>query len=559
VSTVFSQPAFDATKVHALATVQSTSDLFPPAAQSITYTSFEKASKIKLGMDSICYTYGYDHQRISMEEHIGSSLRTKQYVGGCEYITETGTSGTKKLTYLTGPYGVFAVIEKQNGVQTPHYVLKDNLGSWTTITNGSGTVEQRLSYDAWGNQRNPNTWANYTAGDCFDKPVFDRGFTGHEHLTAFCLINMNGRMYDPVMSSFLSADRYVQDPTSAQGFNRYAYCMYNPLRFVDPTGWQMIKPAPGRTPSSDLFYRDPYAYADGRGWEPRDFRGAGYMYNMAFYGNVGGSGGGFGGGGGSCNYYGSYGYYVSYYANSANNYCFPSTQLQLIHEWQNNPCYTTNKEMCEAGISNLSVGELYGSYLGNPGYRNSYYTWTDSNGRLITTSLLYEYVGGNSNGAYIISNLPLEMYYRRYNQTINKIGFAPYEVGDCYATTQKACYTMNYNVIVDRINSSIYVNANSYNTLVVNGTVKPYAKAFLYNNNQIIDSKPLQYSGESIINRDDYCFVGCANFTMPSSGNVVLKIEGGWGINFYQCGYYMPTFMGIGINSNTTFVLRNYD
>ena len=48
---------------------------------------------------------------------------------------------------------------------------------------------------------------------------------------------MNGRMYDPMMSSFLSVDRYIQDPTSAQGFNRYAYCLYNPLRYVDPTGW----------------------------------------------------------------------------------------------------------------------------------------------------------------------------------------------------------------------------------------------------------------------------------------------------------------------------------
>ncbi len=45
------------------------------------------------------------------------------------------------------------------------------------------------------------------------------------------------RMYDPMMSTFLSVDAYVQDPTSAQGFNRYAYCSHNPLRYVDPTGW----------------------------------------------------------------------------------------------------------------------------------------------------------------------------------------------------------------------------------------------------------------------------------------------------------------------------------
>ena len=36
--------------------------------------------------------------------------------------------------------------------------------------------------------------------DCTDEPMFDRGFTGHEHLYNFGLINMNGRVYDPQMS-----------------------------------------------------------------------------------------------------------------------------------------------------------------------------------------------------------------------------------------------------------------------------------------------------------------------------------------------------------------------
>ena len=206
---------------------------------TFTYTSFEKANKIKLGMDSICYTYGYDQQRIGMEEYIGSSVRTKQYVGSCEYITETGTSGTKTLTYLTGPYGVFAVVEKQNNAETLHYILKDNLGSWTTITNGNGAVEQRLSFDAWGNLRNPSTWT----GDFSGTPMFDRGYTGHEHLYNFGLINMNGRMYDPVMSSFFSVDQYVQSPSNSQNFNRYAYCLNNPLRYVDPDGEEFLTSA----------------------------------------------------------------------------------------------------------------------------------------------------------------------------------------------------------------------------------------------------------------------------------------------------------------------------
>ena len=128
-------------------------------------------------------TYGHDYQRIAMEEHVGNTVRTKRYVGACEYVTETSGNVTvsKKLTYLHGPGGVFAVVERRNGVDNLHYILKDNLGSWTMITDEEGNVEQRLSYDAWGNLRNPATWSGSFRGT----PMFDRGYTGHEHITEY--------------------------------------------------------------------------------------------------------------------------------------------------------------------------------------------------------------------------------------------------------------------------------------------------------------------------------------------------------------------------------------
>ena len=256
VTSVFSQPVFDPAKVHALTSATTTEGMFPATSQIITYTGFDKVAKMKQGNDSLCYTYGYDRQRILMEEHVGGLTRTKQYWGACEYVTESdgNTTTSRWRTFVAGPYGVFAVVESHNGIHDTHYVLKDNLGSWTTITDENGTVEQRLSFDAWGNLRNPNTWANYTVGDSFAKPMFDRGFTGHEHLADFGLINMNGRVYDPVMSSFLSADRFVQNPMTAQGFNRYSYCMNNPLRFIDPTGWLPGEGGYGEHPPGAPYY-----------------------------------------------------------------------------------------------------------------------------------------------------------------------------------------------------------------------------------------------------------------------------------------------------------------
>ena len=48
---------------------------------------------------------------------------------------------------------------------------------------------------------------------------------------------MNGRMYDPVIGRVLSPDNFVQDPTNTQSYNRYSYCLNNPLRYTDPSGW----------------------------------------------------------------------------------------------------------------------------------------------------------------------------------------------------------------------------------------------------------------------------------------------------------------------------------
>ena len=72
---------------------------------------------------------------------------------------------------------------------------------------------------------------------------FDRGFTGHEHYTDLNIINMNGRLYDPVIARFFSPDNFVQAPDFTQSYNRYSYCLNNPLQYVDPSGESFIAAA----------------------------------------------------------------------------------------------------------------------------------------------------------------------------------------------------------------------------------------------------------------------------------------------------------------------------
>ena len=48
--------------------------------------------------------------------------------------------------------------------------------------------------------------------------------------------NANARLYDPVIGRFFSPDPFVQAPDFTQNFNRYSYCMNNPVMYSDPTG-----------------------------------------------------------------------------------------------------------------------------------------------------------------------------------------------------------------------------------------------------------------------------------------------------------------------------------
>lgn len=229
--TVFHSALFDVDKPHAIVGADANMNCFPDM-QSVKYNVLDKVEQITQGRYRVNFEYGYDNQRMSMTkvDNIANATYTKDYVGNCEFIDNNGNDEVR--TYLAGPAGVFAVVVQKGNTTNIDYVYKDNLGSWTTIADSTKRVVERMSYDAWGNLRDATTWC----GNFGRLPKYERGFTGHEHLYEFGLINMNGRMYDPMSASFLSPDSYIQDPTTQQGFNRYAYCAYNPLKYVDPSG-----------------------------------------------------------------------------------------------------------------------------------------------------------------------------------------------------------------------------------------------------------------------------------------------------------------------------------
>jgi RHS repeat-associated protein len=220
---VFSNANYSGDHPHAIKSATASPGTFPQERMDIVYTPFGKVAQIQEGTKQITYQYGYDHQRIQVIENIDGVRREKLYANNFEVIMQPDGTIIKR-TLLSCPTGIFAVVEDINGETSLHYIHKDHLGSWTIITDEEGQIEQENWFDAWGNCENP------------DALLFDRGYTGHEHIHGMNLINMDGRIYDPVTSSMLSPDNYIQMPDFSQNFNRYAYCLNNPLSYSDPDG-----------------------------------------------------------------------------------------------------------------------------------------------------------------------------------------------------------------------------------------------------------------------------------------------------------------------------------
>jgi RHS repeat-associated core domain len=252
-STLAGTYQYDSDKPHAVTSITPSAD-FPdaiPASQCETeYNLFNQPSRIAEGDVEILLEYGHDGQRVkAVFKRNGVVERTRYYISA-NYEKEVDAAGvTTHYNYIYGANGLAALCVRRNGVDSLYYVHPDRLGSYTHITDADKQVVRALHFDPWGNAKADTNWTVFDstslAGTLAGTFRFERGFTGHEHYADLKIINMNGRLYDPVIARFFSPDNFVQAPDFTQSFNRYSYCLNNPLQYVDPSGeklkwWQNL-------------------------------------------------------------------------------------------------------------------------------------------------------------------------------------------------------------------------------------------------------------------------------------------------------------------------------
>lgn len=224
---------YDSERPHAVTDIDNENGFTPSSVQEATYNALGKVNNISDADSgySMNIAYGPDHERWISHIYCDNILfRRTLYLGDVEVNDEYDDNGqfrSHTLFYYVGNGIIWMQRQDADGETTGRtlYAYTDNIGSVISLYDSKGNKVFAASYNAWGHQTVEH-----------DEIGFHRGYTGHEMLPEFGVTNMNGRLYDYKLGVFLNPDGYVQDPNNDQNYNRYSYCLNNPLKYTDPSG-----------------------------------------------------------------------------------------------------------------------------------------------------------------------------------------------------------------------------------------------------------------------------------------------------------------------------------
>lgn len=206
---------------------------------------------IFVGYNTLTLEYNPDKSRVYQEV---CEYRKRKFNGGNKpynkrivhqryyvsdlYVKEINPEETKSTNYILANGSLVALVICRGETSNTYYLHKDNQGTAFAYTDDDANVVEYADCDQWGRKQDTYT-GEYSSGDD-EEHITDRGYTGHQYIDMFDMINMDGRMYDPYIGRFLTPDPFVQSPSDTQGLNRYAYCLNNPLSLTDPSGYNWI-------------------------------------------------------------------------------------------------------------------------------------------------------------------------------------------------------------------------------------------------------------------------------------------------------------------------------
>ncbi|HVU08862.1 MAG TPA: toxin TcdB middle/N-terminal domain-containing protein [Verrucomicrobiae bacterium] len=201
------------------------------------------------------YTYDLDGNTVfrglqrldyDVNNHLNHVINTNGVVTAMGYAFDEARlweqSGTNALQVWIGGYyeekngqvlyhvlaaGKSVCTFDSTGTNVFEYYHADILTSTAIQTDQNGNEIQNYGYFAFGQSR-------YTQSSTVFK--VSRRYTGQIFDDATGLYYYNARYYDPQLGRFTQPDDIIPDLSNPQTYNRYAYCVNNPLRYTDPSG-----------------------------------------------------------------------------------------------------------------------------------------------------------------------------------------------------------------------------------------------------------------------------------------------------------------------------------
>ncbi|MCK4760683.1 MAG: hypothetical protein KAW12_00690, partial [Candidatus Aminicenantes bacterium] len=179
---------------------------------------------------NIDVNYKYDPFGRRVEKTTGSST-TKYFYDFNQVIEERDNNNavTKQYVYGNGIDEILRVDKYESGNPIPYYYHTNAIGSITAITDSSGDLVERISYDTFGMPTFKDANGDLVNSSSLGNEYL---FHGRRYDRAANLYYYRARYYDPIMGRFLQNDPlgYFDSMNLYQGFNM------NSINFIDPNG-----------------------------------------------------------------------------------------------------------------------------------------------------------------------------------------------------------------------------------------------------------------------------------------------------------------------------------
>jgi len=190
-----------------------------------------------IGNTIIAYAYDPQGIRRSQEENNGTARKRTEYLIDAnrdhaqvleEWAATTSSANAfppmaLSLSYVYGD----DLISQTKGNLTSSYHY-DGLGTTRMLTNASGAVTDRYSYNAFGEADPGDSTPAVTPNKYL--------FAGEQLDSMLGLYYLRARYMDAANGRFIGADPYKGNDTSPTTLHRYLYAQNSPAMFIDPSG-----------------------------------------------------------------------------------------------------------------------------------------------------------------------------------------------------------------------------------------------------------------------------------------------------------------------------------